>query len=250
MNESDLYDKGIEASILETIEAHGVFIAFIESDGYNPSFGYSIGLFKQFQHPELIVMGLDSESTGAMIQNAKNEIEQGTRFMEGVNFPNFLVDYPVRFLSVDKAYYPDYLGYAGWYNQQSVNFPTLQMVWPDRDGFFPWEPEFNERFRFQQPLLDRNTTFKFFEEKNLGVFTTTEVLEGRPIRYVYHNEDGDWQFHSESEPSTESGVLVSLGELVKLDSTLNEIYFLNFGESAERTAHGEKWKISEKEGDG
>ncbi|MEL7342140.1 MAG: DUF4262 domain-containing protein, partial [Bacteroidota bacterium] len=95
MNESDLYDKGIEASILETIEAHGVFIAFIESDGYNPSFGYSIGLFKQFQHPELILMGLDSESTGAMIQNAKNEIEQGTRFMEGVNFPNFLVDYPV-----------------------------------------------------------------------------------------------------------------------------------------------------------
>ncbi len=33
---------------------------------------------------------------------------------------------------------------------------------------------------------------------------------------------------------------------VKKDNTLNEIYYLNYGESAERNGVGEKWKVFEK----
>ncbi|PCI35083.1 MAG: hypothetical protein COB60_04225 [Flavobacteriaceae bacterium] len=246
MSEHYEYDKKITASILKDIEEHKVHIVFIESDGYNPGFGYSIGLVKEFNHPELIIIGLNPESTGAIINNAKDEIEKGTKFIEGINYPGFLVELPVQFLEVKKEHYPDYLGYAGWYNDNSIDFPSLQIVWTDREGIFPWESEFNENFKFKQPLLDRNTEFKFLEERNLGVFTTSDVLEGKPVKYVYHNEDGDWQFQSEQDPDLNKAKLVCLEELVKKDSTLNEIYYLNYGESAERESVGEKWKIFEK----
>jgi len=240
------HDKQTTANILKDIEEHSVHIAFVESDGYCPRFGYSIGLYKEFNHPELIIIGLPPESTEAIINNAKDEIKKGTRFIEGVNYPDFLVGHPVQFVDVKKEYHSDYLGYAGWYNDNSVDFPTLQIVWPDREGKFFWELEFNENFKFKQPLLDRNTEFKFLEEKNLGVFTTSEVLDGKPIKYVYHNEDGEWQFHSEKKLDLNKAKLVCLEELVKKDHTLNEIYYLNYGESAERIEVGEKWKIFEK----
>lgn len=243
MGEHYEHDKQITASILKNIEEYGLHIAFIESDGYCLKFGYSIGLYKAFNHPELIVIGLDLESTGAIINNIKDKIEKGTKFLEGINYPDFLHHHPVQFVDVKKAHYPDYLGYAGWYYDNSLNFPTFQVVWPDNEGLFPWEAGFNEKFKFQQPLLDRNTSFKFLEERNLGVFTTSEVLEGKCIKYVYHNEDGDWQFHSEQEPNLKNARMVCLEDLVKKDPSLNEIYYLNYGESAERAEIGDAWKI-------
>lgn len=243
MDEHYEHDQHITANILKDIEEHGVHIAFVDTDGYSPRFGYSIGLYKGFNHPELIIIGLPAELIGAIINNVKAEIEKGTRYIEGVNYDGFLDGYPMQFVQVKLDHYPDYLGYAGWYNDNSFDFPVLQMIWPDKENVYPWESSFNEKFKFQQPLLDRNTEFKFLEERNLGVYTTKEVLEGSPIRFVYHNEDGDWQFHSEAEPNTDHAKLVCLEDLVKLDPTLNEIYYLNFGESAERETADSDWKV-------
>ncbi len=237
------HDQKITSDILKNIREHQLHIAYVEGDGYNPSFTYSIGLYKEFDHPELILIGLPAETAGAIINNIKDEIQKGEKYTEGINYMNFLVDLPIQFVNVRKEHYPDYLGYAGWYNDNSFDFPTLQLIWPDRDGYFPWEEGFNEKFKFEQPLLDRNTDFKFLEERNLGVFTTVEVLEGKAIRYVFHNEDGDWQFHSEQDPDQKRARIVCLEELVKKDPSLNEIYYLNYGESAYRNAFGDTWKI-------
>lgn len=249
MDEHYEHDNQITADILKDIQEKGIYIAFVESDGYCPRFGYSIGLFKAFKHPELIVIGLDPDSTGGIINNLKKEIEQGTRFLENVNYPGYLVEFSIQFVAVEKAHYPDYLGYAGWYNDNSFDFPTLQIVWPDKQGNFPWEPAFNANFKFKQPLLDRSTDFKFLEERNLGVFTTSEVLDGKPILFVYHNEDGDWQFHSEEDPDLDHAKLVCLEDLVQKDPTLNDMYYLNFGESASRDAVGADWTVFKPEDD-
>ena len=237
------HDPKVTTNILRDIKEHRLNIAYIESDGYSPCFGYSIGLYKEFNHPELITVGLPPEVTGALINNIKNDIEKGYTFIEGINYSDFLINLPIQFVKVELEYYPDYLGYAGWYNDQSFNFPALQIVWPDREGNFPWDPFFNENLKFIQPLLDRNTDFKFLEERNLGVYTTSDVLNGAPILYIYHDEDGDWQFHSTADPDLNKSMLVSLETLVKIDETLNDIYYLNFGESAYRESVGAEWII-------
>lgn len=239
------HNKEITNNILKDIQEYRMHITYVETDDYNPRFGYSIGLFKEFHHPELIIIGLDSESTGAILNNARKEIEKGIKFIEGVTYHGFLHELPVQFVEVKKEHYPDYLGYAGWYNNNSINFPSLQIVWPDKQGRFPWDDGFNENFKFKQPLLDRNVNFKFLEERNLGVFTTSDVLKGKPIKFVYHNEDGDWQFHSEQDPNINNAKIVCLDELVKMDPTLNDIYYLNYGEAAKRIEIGGDWEIFE-----
>ena len=236
------YEK-TEAQILSDIEAHGVHIAFVDTDGYMPRFGYSIGLYKGFNHPEIMVIGLPPETTGHIINTAKTKIENGSRFDTGVNYDGFLEGYPIQFVDVAIPHFPDYLGFAGWYNDNSFEFPVLQLVWPDKENHYPWEEDFNPNFKFHQPLLDRNTDFKFLEERNLGVFVGAEVLEGATIRYAYHDEDGDWQFHAIAEPKVEDGKLVSLESLVKMDPSLNDIYYLNYGKSAERKTLGSPWVI-------
>ena len=233
----------IETQILADIEEHGLHIAFIETDEYIPRFGYTIGLYKKYNHPELIVIGLPPEVIGAILNGAKRKIEDGTAFIDGVDYDGFLQGFPVRFVKVEPNHYQDYVGYAGWYNDNSFDFPLLQMVWPDKNGHFPWDDAFNPNFKFQQPLLDRNLDFKFLEERNLGVYTTSEVLNGAPIRFVYHNEDGDWQFHSEQEPNLDHAKVVCLEDLVKGDPSLNEVYYLNYGESAERKNIGSEWQV-------
>jgi hypothetical protein len=65
--------------------------------------------------------------------------------------------------------------------------------------------------------------------------------------YVYHNEDGDWQFHTSDHPDITDSLLVCLEEITKLDPTVNEIYHLQYGWSAWRSSIDENWQYAESE---
>jgi hypothetical protein len=114
-------------------------------------------------------------------------------------------------------------------------------VWTDRNDKFPWQENFEEKFLYDQPLLDRNAEFKFREEKNLGVFTTKQWLElDKPILRVVHEDDGAWQFLT-GDQMPEDIKLVSLEQMVLKDSTVNGVFNLDYGEAAERESIGGEW---------
>lgn len=239
-------DKEIKNSIIENVEKYSCHISLINSDGYNPSFGYTIGLVEKYNHPEIIVLGLDLDSIHSILNNALEKIKEGTRFIINIDYSDFLEELPIRFVEVDAIHYPDYLGYAGWFNKNRWDFKTLQMVWSDRQSSFPWDADFADDLKYKQPLLDRNTDFKFLEPRNRPVFTTQDVLNGNMIIDVYHGEDGNWQFHSSRETDIGQAKIVSLEDLVKQDLSLNNIYYLNYGESATRESKSNEWIIDSK----
>ncbi|PTB97237.1 DUF4262 domain-containing protein [Marivirga lumbricoides] len=241
------HDKQAKERIVSDIKEYDCHLALIESDGYLPAFVYSIGLFETFQHPEVIVFGLKTDVMGNIINHIRDEIRAGKTFNSGTKYSGFLEGFEIQFLDVNKDSYPDYFGYAGWYYKNNFDFPALQLVWPDKESRWPWEHDFNSNWKFKQPLLDRNMNFKFHEETNLGVFTTHHALEGKPILYVYHNEDGDWQFHTEYEPNIEDSKIVCLKDILDKDPTLNEIYHLGYGQTAYRSEIGTEWSIEEME---
>jgi len=247
MENHEEHDKRAKERILNDIKEYDCHLALLESDGYSPAFVYTIGLYEKFQHPEIIIFGLKTDVMGHLLNELKNEIKKGGIYKPNQKYSGLLDGYEIQFLEVNEESYADYLGYAGWYYKNTFDFPVLQMIWPDKQRKWPWESGFNKNWKFKQPLLDRNTNFKYQEERNLGVYTTFHAFEGKPILYVYHNEDGDWQFHTEYEPKIEDSKLVCLEEIVKLDSTLNEIYYLNYGQTAYRNEIGGEWTIEESE---
>jgi hypothetical protein len=247
MENHEEHDKQAKEKIISDIKEYDCHLALIESDNYLPGFVYSIGLFEKFQHPEVIVFGLKTDVMGDIINHLRDEIRTGKTFKSGTNYSGFLEGFEIQFLDVNQESYSDYFGYAGWYYKNEFDFPALQLVWPDKESKWPWENDFNENWKFKQPLLDRNMHFKFHEEDNLGVYTTHHVFEGKPILYVHHNEDVDWQFHTEYEPNIEDSKIVCLNDLIEKDPTLNEVYYLNFGQTAYRTEIGAEWTIEESE---
>ena len=235
-----------EKKILDDVEQFGFHVAVISEDGYLPGFAYTIGLKKTYNHPEIIIFGLNNEMMHEILNGLGADIKSGKIFEPNKDYDNIISNYPIRLIEIKKEHYQDYFGYGGWFYDNKFDFPAYQLVWTDKDRKYPWEKEFNENWKFKQPILDRNTDFKFYEDRNLGVFTTQETLDGKPILWVYHNDDGDWQFHSEENPNLDNAKLVSLENIVKLDPTLNEIYYLNFGQSATRETSKSEWEVIDK----
>lgn len=238
----DCKHEGFNRDVISGIvDKYGCYIAMIESD-HLPSFAYSIGLYEKFEHPEIICFGLNIDMMGNLINEVAAMIKQGSKIQTDVSYPDFLENVDVKFIPVSKSFYGNYFGYGTRYYKDSTDFSALQLVWPDKENSFPWDEGFNPDWKFKQPLLDRNTDFKFYEERNLGVFTTKEVLEGDPVLYVYHDDDGDWQFHTTADPDLNNAILVCLEDIVKRDSSINELFDLQFGCSAFRTSKNDKWQ--------
>jgi hypothetical protein len=226
------------------IEKYGLAVILLEATDYLPAFGYSIGLWQRYKHPEIISFGLSTKVLHEIINLAGAMVVSGKRIETGVAYDDFFEACTIRFVPVDPRNLADYFGYATGYYQYS-DFPALQLVWPDQKQKFPWEPDFDVDLQDRQPLLDRNADFKFFEARNLGIFTTRQWLDlQRPILRVVHDTDGDWQFLTEDQMPDDIR-LVCLEDMVIRDRTLNEVFNLGYGEAATREYVGGAWTWSE-----
>jgi hypothetical protein len=139
--------------VATTVGEHGWAISGRHGDETAPPWAYSVGLWLTCQAPELVVCGLPVEN-GAAIINAI-----GARIADGADLgPDDVLDdvcpaplalRPVEMswratdglLTISNAFYG------------MVRPPYLQVVWPDRDGRFPWDQRFQPAFDRMQPLL-------------------------------------------------------------------------------------------------
>jgi hypothetical protein len=241
-DEHNKHNQKTEERIVSDVKEYGFHIGLIGEDDYLPGFAYTIGLYQTYRHPEIICFGLKPNVLGVILNHAGDLIKGDTSLAAGRLYAGFLEGYQVQFLPVREEHYPDYLGYAGWF-YQGWEFPVLQLLWPDKGQLFPWEPGFNPNWKFKQPLLDRNVDFRFYEDGNLGVYTTKHFLEGSSILFVYHNEDGDWQFHTEDNPQPEDGIVVCLEDITRRDPSVNEGYYLPYGGIAWRESPVDPWQV-------
>ncbi|GEM56523.1 DUF4262 domain-containing protein [Flavobacterium branchiophilum] len=159
----------------DDIEKFGWAVMLLEETDYLPSFAYTVGLWKNFNHPEIISFGLPTNTLHIILNDAGEIAKAGHKIEEGKNYGDFFENSDTQFLKVDTRNISDYFGQAINYYQTS-DFPAIQLVWTDQNNHFPWDKVFEKDFEFSQPLLDRNANFKFREAKNLGIFTTRQWL--------------------------------------------------------------------------
>jgi hypothetical protein len=91
---------------------------------------------------------------------------------------------------------------------------------------------------------NKNSEFKFADPENKAVFTCDHVLSGdRPILFVSHDKEGDWQFLCGHDDHTDNSVkIISLKQATEIDATVNDLFEMPLNVSAERSSVKCKWK--------
>lgn len=197
---TDLEHKCIDVKKLSAdIEKFGWAVILLEATDYLPSCAYTVGLWKNYNHPEIISFGLTTKTLHLILSCAGAIVKAGHANEVGKKYDDFFENCDTQFVEVDGKNIVDYFGHAiSFYN--TSEFSAIQLIWTDRNNKFPWEEEYEQEFKYRQPILDRNADFKFREAENLGIFTTRQWLElDEPILHGIHEMDGDWQFLTGSQ---------------------------------------------------
>ena len=85
--------------------------------------------------------------------------------------------------------------------------------------------------------------YNFVDEKNTMVITTKNIVnKKKSILLVSHDEDdGMWEFLDGDDVKEEDAMIVSLFEIVQLDSTVNQIADLRLGWISYRDSIQNEW---------
>ena len=140
---------------LDDIEEFGCHVIGVMEGEDEPQFSYSIGINQKQNKADLIVVGLKNKLAHPIINNYKNRLLAGESFETGKFYSDFLGNFDVCFIEVDKPHYDDYLGWGLWLNKGN-DFKMLQLVWPTTDGVWPWDNDKSDFYKWSQPILNQS----------------------------------------------------------------------------------------------
>lgn len=90
----------------------------------------------------------------------------------------------------------------------------------------------------------RGDDMKFRDAPNTMVITTKRIINKEAfVSLVFHDEeDGMWQFLDGSDTDENSAAIISLAEMVSLDSSIEALYDLPLGWVAWRNDQDSNWE--------
>jgi hypothetical protein len=145
-------EEEADEAIVRNVRKHGCHIVSIW-DG-KPQYAFSVGLFLNYGHAEMVIFGLQASDAASIINGVRDRAAAGRSYAAGDNCDDILTDRQVAFAEVPLRAYDTYLGTAIWfYGKCRRPFPCLQMVWPDREGRFPWQSGHDAALKQHQPVL-------------------------------------------------------------------------------------------------
>jgi hypothetical protein len=244
-----------ERRVVENVERYGSHVVWVTPrPGVDDGFSFTIGLLHNFDHPELIVFGQKATWQLALLNALREEIRAGRRFAPGETCERVLPNYTLAFRTVPPELVEEHFGWALWFyrNLDRVHLPlrALQVVWPDMQGYLPWEPGYYEFYR--QPVLDGTPLVEPRNAFPVGLYSLVSVCsvvsDGADVLFVARHDDGTWSFlcggkHEEDglAASGDHAHTYCIRDLLKVDETLNEVADLGLNEEAFRDERGGAW---------
>jgi Domain of unknown function (DUF4262) len=120
-------------------------------DEQEPPFTYSIGLWYNFHHPEIVCIGLPNQVAGVLINDYAQAIATGQLPPRDTPITGALAnDYQLQFKLCGDQAKTLYTCWASWFNG-GTDYPLLQLIWQDKQYRWPWEAGFHPLPA--QPLL-------------------------------------------------------------------------------------------------
>ena len=144
--------SNLDKKLLDDVESYGWHVIKVMADENGPGFGYSVGLFKTFGHPEIIIIGLNLDLIHSIINGIGEDLRDGKVFRSGEFYSGLIEGYDCYFVTADVKYYLDYVGYDRWF-YKSNDFPLLQCIYPTKANVYPWQKDWPEEISHLQPIL-------------------------------------------------------------------------------------------------
>jgi hypothetical protein len=124
-----------------------------DTDPPTPSHAYTIGVPALTGFPEIAVFGLTPVAANGLIGLVIDALRGGTEIPFGVELTG-LLDNELRclFAPIDlDEHGATFATAAAWYRGKP--YSMAQLLYPDRNGFMPYELGFEQRLRLAQPVI-------------------------------------------------------------------------------------------------
>jgi hypothetical protein len=145
-----------EQQLMDNIEQFGFSVMHVPETiagaHHEPGYSFSIGLYKKFQLPEIMIVGLDQELCQTLIENISVDYEEGRALKVGEFNADIVENFDCLVVPLDLPNYIAYLSWARWFYKGN-DFQVVQIVYPDLLGLFPWDKDFSKKIL--QPVLSK-----------------------------------------------------------------------------------------------
>lgn len=123
------------------------------TDPPSPAYTYTIGVPAAVGYPEIAVFGLTPVASTGLLELVVDACRGGTEIPVGIELVG-LLDNDLRclFAPIDLEQWGGHFATAtAWYRGEP--FDLVQLLYPDRNGFMPYEAGFDQRMRYAQPVI-------------------------------------------------------------------------------------------------
>jgi hypothetical protein len=241
--------------IVELVTTHGHAVCGVLPEDGIPPWAYTSGLWHSYGSPEVAMFGLELRGVHYWTNKLAQQVKDGNPIVLDVERHGILDDYPVMLKAIHPSWFPMLFGSAIDFAQ----LPPLAMamiVWPDKNGRWPWEAEAGARCKRDQPKLwlphaehPRDIWYHHEElidwpfpdtDVDAHVTLTRRILDGtEPIHGVLRDEHGDWTFLGKNLVPTSELVRACLYHVVVKHPEIRVNAQLQPGQESWRTK--EKW---------
>jgi hypothetical protein len=129
-----------------------------DTDPPTPAYAYTIGVPALVGFPEIAVFGLTPVASNGLITLVIDALQGGTEIPLGIELVGLLDnDLRCMFAQVDTdAAAGTFATLDAWYRGEP--YGVVQLVYPDRNGFMPYEVGYDQRLRYAQPVIGQVET--------------------------------------------------------------------------------------------
>ena len=230
-----------------------------------PDFVYTVGLWHQRQHPELLLSGIPRRDVMHRVLNelARRVVEDGLVLAPGRAYEDVLSGVPVCVEELTPEGRAETTTWSAWFHRQDV--PALQVVWPDLDGLFAWQGGADILDERQPPqwrvagprsgALAPEPPWPFPVPRETLAFACRHVAEGElPVLYAQRDRDDergeDWSVSCGAEHETGELTMWHLHHALTRCPGLSDVAGLPLDHWAGRPDARSPWVVSAMESEG